>query len=275
MRSIVLLLVSCFAATGFAQTRVNVGHLAPFDSDIAATAVAIDVNGTEVLNGVTFNQFSNYLELSAAGTAPGMTLLEVFAPPAAASPAISANVNLAADTDYTVVAIGDGANQPLSLLPLVDDNSAPAAGNVKLRIVHAAPFATTAAATEVSIRTDNGAIIGGLTNVPFAADSGFLEIPAATYDLRVATPDGSATLIDLAPVMLPAGAIVTVFAVGDGNNQPLGITAFFSDGTVANLPLEAFEPTVIPTLGEWGMLLMAMLLAGMAYANRRTLFARL
>ena len=42
--------------------------------------------------------------------------------------AISASLDLANNTDYTVLAVGDGGNQPLALLPLVDDNRAPPAG---------------------------------------------------------------------------------------------------------------------------------------------------
>ncbi len=233
-------------------TRVNVAHLAPFAGTLADTAVSIDVNGAEVLNGVQFKEASGYLPLATDGSAPGLTLLEVFAPPGAETPAISAEVDLAAETDYTVVAIGDGANQPLSLLPLVDDNSAPTSGNAKVRIVHSAPFAADLADTAVSIRTDAGDLVAGLTGVEFGMESGYIELPAATYDLNVATPDGATRLIDLAPIALNDGDIVTVFAIGDGVNQDLGFFALFGDGSSANLPTEVPFTTLNPGLnGAW------------------------
>ena len=102
----------------------------------------------------------------------------------------------------------------------------PADGNLNIRIVHAAPFAANLAATEVSIRTAGGDVVDGLVGVPYNAESGFFEVPATTYDLKVASNDGSVNYIDPLPVELPAGADVTVFAVGDGVNQPLGIIAF-------------------------------------------------
>ncbi len=224
--------------SGGTPTRALVAHLAPFSADLASTAVSVEVNSSEVLTGVQYNQSSGYLELAMPGVSPGITQLDVFAPPGAATPAITASPDLAADTDYTVAAIGDITNQSLELLLLEDDNTAPAAGNIKVRIVHAAPFAAALSDTAVSIRTDAGDVVGGLANVEYGASSGYLEIPAGTYDLQVATPDGTMSLINLAPVDLTDGTIVTVFAVGDGVNQDLGITAIFGDGTQANLALE-------------------------------------
>ncbi|WP_154224639.1 DUF4397 domain-containing protein [Marinicella rhabdoformis] len=224
-------------------TQVNVNHLAPFADSIDGTAVSINVNDTEVLNGVTFLQSSGYLELASAGMAPGATKLDVFAPLGADSPAITATVDLAADTFYSVTAIGDGVNQPLSLLALEDSQSMPADGNVMIRVIHAAPFASDINATAASIRLDDGTVVNGLNSVLFGQDSGFFEIPAGNYDLNVSTADGSTRLIDIAPIDLPAGAVVNVFATGDGVNQPVGAYAVFGDGTSASLALETTAPT--------------------------------
>lgn len=233
-------------------TRVNVVHLAPFASSLSDTNVAVDVNGNEVLNTLLYQQASGYLTLADDGSAPGNTLLEVFAPPTSETPAIITTVDLAAETDYTVLAVGDGFNQPLSLLPLVDDNTPPAAGNAKIRIVHSAPFATDLQDTSVSIRSDEGDIINGLAAVQFGQQSGYFEIPANIYDLNIATPDGTTRLIDMAPIFLNDGDIVTVFATGDAVNQDLGVLATFSDGSNTILPLEPAFTTLNPGLnGSW------------------------
>jgi len=266
MKTKVLASLALLAASSVsvAQTRVNVGHLAPFDADVANTAVSVEVDGNEVLNGVVFNQFSGYLELAGPGTAPGDTLVEVFAPPGAPPAAISETFNLPADTSLTVSAIGDGANQPLEFLALVDDLSAPSAGNAKLRVVHAAPFAADLADTAVSVRLQDGTVVNGLDSVEYKQESGFFELPAGEYDLVIATPDGSTPLIDPTPVTLNDGDIVTVFAVGDGANQPLGVTAVFGDGSFAPLPLavSGFEP--VPALGGVGLLILMALVVVVA-----------
>ena len=229
------------SSSAFAQAKVAVAHFAPFASAIEDTAVNISVNGTpvEALQGVTFKQFTSYIDF-----AEGNYTIEVF-PVGATEPAISGDFMLTDGMSYTVYAAGDGANQPLELRALVDDTTTPAAGNLNIRVVHAAPFADSLAATEVSIRTADGMVVNNLVGVPYNVDSGFFEVPAGTYDLKVASNDGLVNYIDPDPAPLPAGADVTLFAVGDGVNQPLGIIAF----PVGELPTST--PVDNSTNGTW------------------------
>ncbi|WP_191621154.1 DUF4397 domain-containing protein [Marinihelvus fidelis] len=211
----------------FGQARVTVAHFAPFADSLDATSVSVVLNGTTALEDVKFKDFTDYIELDA-----GDYTIDIV-PTGAADPAITADFTLTDGMDYTVFATGNGSNQPLELMALADDNTMPAAGNVKLRVYHAAPFADTLEATEVSIRTAGGDIVGGLQGVPYGVGSDYLEVPAGTYDLKVASNDGLVNYIDPLPVDLPDGAIVTIFAVGDGGNQPLGLIAV----PVGELPL--------------------------------------
>lgn len=229
----VLALGLALPALALADARVRVGHFAPFADTLAGTSVTVRINGADALTNVQFGDFTGYIPLAA-----GPYTLEVL-PTGTSSVAISASVTLQDNVDYTVLAVGNGSLQPLSLQALVDDNSAPAAGNLKLRIVHAAPFAADDAGTAVSIRTDGGAVVGGLVGVPFFAASPVLEIPAGRYDLKVANPDGSVNLIDIAPLDLPAGVSLTVLATGDGINQPLGITALPLGALALERPVDA------------------------------------
>jgi len=224
-----------------AQAKVAVAHFAPFADTLMGTAVNISLNGTpvEALQGVEFKQFTSYLDLPA-----GDYLVEVF-PVGSDTAAISGNFALTDGMSYTLYAAGDGVKQMLELRALVDDTTTPAEGNLNIRVVHAAPFAASLEATEVSIRTADGMIVNGLVGVPYNGESGFFEVPAGTYDLKVASNDGSINYIDPLPAALPAGANVTVYAVGDGMNQPLGIIAF----PVGELPLR--DPVDNSTNGTW------------------------
>jgi hypothetical protein len=217
------------AQPAFSAARVAVLHLAPFASDIDDTAVDIWVNGTLTFPDVKYKDFVNYVELDA-----GDYTIDI-APAGTTDVVITGDFTLTDGVDYSVAAIGNGSTQPLELQATVDDNTAPMSGNVAVRVSHTAPFAESLVDTQVSIRTAGGDVVNGLVGVPYMVNSGFFEIPADTYDLKVASNDGSVNYIDPLPAALPAGANVTIYAIGDGVNQPLGILAF----PVGELPLRA------------------------------------
>ena len=203
-----------------AVARLAVGHFAPFADTIDGTAVDIAVNGSVALPNVKFKDSTDYIDLEA-----GVYVIDII-PVGTTEPAITATFSLEDGKDYSVYAVGNGSTQPLKLRAMSDDVAAPMSGNLNIRVVHVAPFAADLAATEVSIRTAGGDVVNGLVGVPYDVDSGFFEVPAGTYDLKVASNDGSINYIDPLPAALPAGANVTVIAIGDGINQPLGIIAY-------------------------------------------------
>jgi hypothetical protein len=207
------------SSLALADARVQIVHAAPFADTVEGSSVTVTVNGDAVLEDFVFGDFTGYLTLPA-----GDYDLAVF-PTGAGEPAIEAGVTLDSGVDYTVLAVGDGVNQDLALWPLVDDAANPGSGNLNIRVVHAAPFAAALADTEVSIRTAGGDVVAGLVGVPYFAESGFFAIPAGNYDLKVASNDGQTNFIDPLAVDLPAGLDITVIAIGDGVNQPLGILA--------------------------------------------------
>jgi len=206
-----------------ADARVAVAHFAPFAQDLEDTAVDIAVNGTVALEGVQYKEFTPYLEFAAGDYTIDVYLAGLAG---ASDPIITGDFSLQDGVDYTLFATGNAVTQTPVLLALVDTAEEPDAGNLNVRVVHAAPFASDLDDTEVSIRTAGGDVVNGLVGVSYGVDSGFFQIPAGNYDLKVASNDGSVNYIDPLPADLPAGADVTVFAVGDGINQPLGIIAF-------------------------------------------------
>jgi subtilisin family serine protease len=209
------------------NARLQVAHLAPFGDP---ATVRVDIDGTTAIPTFNYGDSTTYLDF-----APGNHLIEIF-PTGSMTPAITATVNLAAGMDYTAVAVGDGTNQPLDLLLLTDDNTAPTSGNFKLRLGHLAPFANTLPATTADVRTDDGTVIAN--DVVFGDVAAYLELPAGKYDLEITSPDGLVEYIDLYPVDLAAGSILSVFATGEGVNQPLGAFALPSGAVGSFLALE-------------------------------------
>ncbi|MEZ4833020.1 MAG: DUF4397 domain-containing protein [Caldilineaceae bacterium] len=202
-----------------APATVTVAHFAPFASQAISTSVTVRIDGSDVITGFTYpNVVKNAVVPS------GERLIEIL-PTGSSTVAISATVTLSPSVDYTVSAIGDGTNQGLELFAQVDDNSAPAAGNAKLRITHLAPFANTLDGTRVDICTEAGDVVAGLTNVPYKASSGYLELPAGQYDLKVSAAGSNcgAALIDLPLIELTDGQILELTAIGDGANATPGV----------------------------------------------------
>ena len=100
---------------------------------------------------------------------------------------------------------------------LVDDNTPPAAGYIKLRLVHASPSAGPVDIYITEPNADISSINPTLINVPFKANSEYLEVPAGDYQVRIAVAGTKTVPIDTGALTLVDGQIRTAFAVdGDG-----------------------------------------------------------
>ena len=193
-----------------ATAQLRVVHASP-----DAPNVDVLVDGAVALTNVPYKTASAYLDAPV-----GARNLRV-RPTGTTTVVIDANADLAAGRAYTVLATGRVA----SLAPLVlqDDLAAPAAGNVKLRLVHAAPGAGNVDIYVTAPTTDLATATPTLANVAFRAASAYLEVPAGTYRVRI-TPVGTKTVaIDVNNVALASGQIRTAVAVdATGGGTPLG-----------------------------------------------------
>ena len=192
-----------------AQAQVRVVHASP-----DAPNVDVQVDNATVLSNVPFKGSSPFLNVNAGGRnlkvrAAGTTTTVIDATP-----------TLTAGKAYTVLATGRVA----SIAPLVleDNLMNPAMGNIKLRLVHAAPGAGNVDIYVTSPTADIATASPTVPNVPFRAASAYLEVPAGTYRVRI-TPVGTKTVaIDVNNVALTSGQIRTAVAVDAvGGGAPL------------------------------------------------------
>lgn len=110
---------------------MNVAHFAPFGNDQAGTSVTVAVNSTDVFTEFIFSEVVTGVTLPA-----GVYTVEV-RPAGSASVAMSGVFTLEANSEYSILAIGDGsANLPLTLQPLVKNATPPAPGSAKVLIGH-------------------------------------------------------------------------------------------------------------------------------------------
>ena len=194
-----------------AQARVRVLHASP-----DAPAVDVLVDGNVALTNVPFAASSSYLSVPA-----GAHNFKVRATADPSVVVIDVTPTLAAGTDYTVIA----RNRLSSIEPwlLTDNNAAPMSGQIKLRVVHAAPGAPT---VDVYVTAPGAALATAmptLAGVPYAAASDYLAGPAGAYRVRVCPAGTTTVAIDSGPLTLASGQIRTAVAIdAPGGGAPFG-----------------------------------------------------
>ncbi len=182
------------------EARLRVVHASPDAPD-----VDVLVDDAEVLSDVPYLTASDYLDLSA-----GEHNLKVNAA-GTSTTVIDADATLADGTDYTVIASGLVAD--IAPIVLEDDNSAPAAGNVKVRAIHGAPSAPAVDVYVTVPGADIETATPTLSNVSFGDVADYLEVPAGDYQVRV-TPTGTKlVVIDSGTLALASGQVRTAIAV--------------------------------------------------------------
>jgi LPXTG-motif cell wall-anchored protein len=182
--------------SAFAQSnaKVRVLHASP-----DAPAVDVYVNGNLTLSNVPFFTASDYLDLPA-----GTYQVQVTPTGSPASDAvIDANATIEAGKAYTIAATGPVASIQPTII--VDDLSAPADGQAKVRVYHFSPDAPA-----VDVKLADGTTL--IPNLAFPDASGYLEVPAGSYDIQVTPAGASDVVIDLSGTSLEAGKIYSVFA---------------------------------------------------------------
>jgi hypothetical protein len=202
--SSVLVLVLVFATTALAAgpARVRVVHASP-----DAPAVDVWVNDTiTAFSNAPFKGITDYVELDA-----GIYNVKVVPAGATEPVVIEADLELAADTDYTVVAVGQlAAIEPLVLM---DNNSMPAAGKAHVRFVHASPDAPA-----VDIAVKDGPVL--FSNVAFKGVGDYLPVDAGTYDLEVRLAGTDTVALSVPGVALADQTVYTIFAMGLAGGEP-------------------------------------------------------
>jgi uncharacterized protein DUF4397 len=198
-------------ATPASEARVRVVHASP-----DAPNVDVVVDGATVLSNVPFGAASDYLPVDA-----GNRQLQV-RPAGSSTAVIDANQDLEDGSDYTVIASGLVAN--ISALALRDDNAVPAAGQIRLRVVHGAPSAPAVDVYVTAPGADLNAATPTLSSVPFGAASNYLEVPAGNYQVRVTVAGTRTVAIDTGALSLAAGAVRTAIALdAPGGGPPFSV----------------------------------------------------
>jgi hypothetical protein len=193
-----------------------------------APAVDIFVDGQKAVTALAFPDNTGYVALPA-----GPHNVKVFASPSdgTGSPVLEADLDVAAGNDYTVLAVGRLSDSSLALLPLEDNNAAPAAGNAHVRLIHASPDAP---AVDVVVSGTTTKVFG---NVAFKGVGTYTPVPAGSYNLEVQTTSGQ--VVKAVSADLAARTVYTVVAVGQAGNGSLQVVPLVDAAAPAAAPAPA------------------------------------
>lgn len=193
------------------SARVRVLH-----TSYDAPAVDVLVDGTAAIQSLSYPSASAYQTVTA-----GDRFVEVTPAGQPNTAVISETLSLTDGATYTVLAVNELSM--ISALALMDD-PAPAAGQAKVRFVHAAPDAP---AVDIKLGTGDGPAVFGGQGFQDASD--YAAVAPGSYEF-VVTPAGSTdVVVGFAPVALEAGQVYTVVAHGtlsDADAFPFAVRAF-------------------------------------------------
>jgi len=175
-------------------SRVRVGHLSP-----DAPAVDVYVDNALALEDVPFRAFSNYMMVESGTRNIRVT------PANSSTDVINANVTVAADENYSIVAMGLVGNGSLTANVYTDDLNV--IGDARIRFIHASPDAP---AVDITL-TDGTVLFGG---VEFNEAAAFIGVPANSYDLQVRAAGTSTVVLSFGDVALSGATNYSIFATG-------------------------------------------------------------
>ncbi len=120
------------------------------------------------------------------------------------------------------IALGQTTPPPSTIPPggTLPPPPIPTEGTGLVRVLHLAPLDAVIANTAIDICTEAGVPVPGLTGLVYLEQSGYISLPAGSYDWTVGTPGCATEVLDLPAFTLSSGTVLTILVVG-GDNQPL------------------------------------------------------
>lgn len=183
------------------QARLRAVHASP-----GGPPVDVVVNGNTAFPGVAYKDISDYAPVDA-----GAAQVQVMPAGGNQTALIDATIDLQANADYTMVAVGEPEN--IEPLVLVDDNTPPAPGQARVRFVHASPNAPA-----VDVAVQGGQVL--FSNVSFKGVGNYVSVPAGTVTLEVRAAGSDQVVLTVPNVALAECTVYTIYAVGLVDGQP-------------------------------------------------------
>jgi hypothetical protein len=182
------------------SANVRVVHLSP-----DAPAVAVNANGARIVETLEFFSTTNFVEVEA-----GVTDFDIALAASPDAPILSlTGADLQPDSFTTAVALGRASQ--LRVIAFNDDRSAPPAGQIRVRAIHAA-----VGIGNVDIYAGDAKLYD---NVPFGVAGDALTVPAGQYLIGLDLNEDAHPDLTFQLPHLAEGTIANVYAVTDAHGN--------------------------------------------------------
>jgi hypothetical protein len=224
-----------FALTAIATTLAACGgdddndkaYLRVLHASPDAPAVDVLINGNAVLESVSFQQGSGYLEIDDGNTTVELRVSGTD------TIALSTDVDLDDDGYYSAIAVNEVASLDLKL---IDDTATFGDDDADVTVVHAA---TAAPGVDIFV-TAPGAALGAptLNAVPYKADAALEGVAAGDYQVRISVDENDQLVYNSGTVSV--GGDLTLVAVNSTKGtSPVSLIAWGDTGTSVVLDFSA------------------------------------
>lgn len=182
---------------GGGSTRIRMMNAVPDQSNLALL-----IDGTSVDGSVAYGTSTGYMKVSS-----GSRHVQI-EPTGATNVIIDQNIPIASATDSTIIAANFSAS-PASALVLTDDNSAPASGDFKLRIVNVAPSLGAVDVYVVAPGTDLNTVSATVNDLAFGGSTGYQSLSAGAYEIELTNVGEKFPVIDTGSQTFVSGQVRT------------------------------------------------------------------
>lgn len=204
---VVLLSVGC---GGSNSTKLRVMNAVPDQS-----LLTFLLNGNSFAANVAYQTATSYQTVNS-----GSPQLQI-EPSGSSTAIVTQSLSLSGGNNYTVMAVNFSAAHQAPMV-LMDQNTAPASGDVSIRMINASPSLGAADVYIVTAGTSIDSVSPTISGLAFAAASSYQSLSASTnYEVIFAPANTKFTVIDSGPLGLTSGQVRTVVGL---NSQGGGFT---------------------------------------------------
>jgi hypothetical protein len=186
---------------GHSQARLRV-----VNALLNSSSLDIVVNSKTLASNIAYSTASKYVFVNAGSSSVQINLAGTSTNVLSSTPA------LATRTDTTVIVAGR-SNANVNSLVLLDDNSMPPVGEMKLRIVNAAPDLGTVDVYVTSANTDITALGPTIAALGYGTASTYIVLGGGSYQIQMTATGTKSVLVNTGTITLNNGDVNTAVAL--------------------------------------------------------------